>query len=111
MFPPIHGMEASEQTFTGGHGGDDERKQSALPSRARDRRPKWAFRWLGTYDLTATDNGGTRVLLTEVARFKNPLFRVMTRIFGKAKYLDEPLEDLAKNSARPQRFVRHKGRP
>ena len=35
-------------------------------------------------------------VLTEVAEFNNPLFRVMTRIFGQTKYMDEHLEDLAK---------------
>ena len=35
-------------------------------------------------------------VLTEVAEFTNPLFRVMTRIFGQTKYMDEHLEDLAK---------------
>ena len=39
---------------------------------------------------------GARVVLTEVAVFKNPLFRVMTRIFGQTKYMDEHLQDLAK---------------
>ncbi len=34
--------------------------------------------------------------LTEVAEFKNPLFRVMAKIFGQTKYIDEHLEDLAK---------------
>ncbi len=34
--------------------------------------------------------------LTEVAEFKNPLFRVMTKIFGQTKYMDQHLEDLAK---------------
>jgi hypothetical protein len=35
-------------------------------------------------------------VLTEVAEFNNPLFRVMTRIFGQTKYMDEHLEDLTK---------------
>ena len=48
-----------------------------------------------TYEISSAD-GGSRVVLTEVAEFKNPLFRVMTRIFGQTKYMDEHLEDLAK---------------
>lgn len=48
-----------------------------------------------TYDISPND-GGSRVVLTEVASFKNPLFRVMARVFGQTKYLDEHLEDLAR---------------
>lgn len=48
-----------------------------------------------TYEITPVDSG-SRVVPTEVATFKNPLFRVMTRLFGQTKYMDEHLEDLAK---------------
>ncbi len=47
-----------------------------------------------TYDISPHD-GGSRVVRTEVANFRNPLFRVMARVFGQTKYLDENLEDLA----------------
>ncbi|MGH8164399.1 MAG: SRPBCC family protein, partial [Rhodanobacteraceae bacterium] len=98
MLPPIHGQEASKQTF--------ERGVVMTVITSESNPPYHLVRELGdrggpvvgswTYDLTATDSGGTRVLLTEVARFKNPLFRVMTRIFGQTKYIDEHLVDLAK---------------
>jgi hypothetical protein len=47
------------------------------------------------YEISPAD-AGSKVVLTEVAEFKNPLFRVMTRIFGQTKYMDEHLDDLAK---------------
>lgn len=48
-----------------------------------------------TYDISP-EGSGSRVVLTEVATFKNPLFRVMTRLFGQTNYIDEHLQDLAK---------------
>jgi len=39
---------------------------------------------------------GSKIVLTEVVEFKTPLFRVIARIFGQTKYMDEHLEDLAK---------------
>ena len=48
-----------------------------------------------TYEISPA-KGGSTVVLTEVAEMQNPLFRVMTRIFGQTKYIDEHLEDLAK---------------
>jgi hypothetical protein len=40
-----------------------------------------------THEISPAD-GGPKVVLTEVAEFKNPLFRVMTRIFGQTIYID-----------------------
>ena len=48
-----------------------------------------------TCEISPVDTG-SEIVLTEVAEFKNPLLRVMTRIFGQTKYMDEHLEDLAK---------------
>ena len=44
----------------------------------------------------AAPHESSKIVLTEVAEFKNPFFRVMTRIFGQTKYMDEHLKDLAK---------------
>lgn len=48
-----------------------------------------------TYEISPADSG-SKIVLTEKAEFKNPLFRVMTRIFGQTKFMDDHLEDLAK---------------
>jgi hypothetical protein len=57
--------------------------------------PNGPFVGSWTYEISPAD-AGSKVVLTEVAGFKNPLFRVMTRIFGQSKYMDEHIEDLAK---------------
>ena len=40
---------------------------------------------------------GTAVALTENSRMKNPFFRLVVKLFGPTKYMDEHLEDMAKN--------------
>ena len=57
--------------------------------------PNGPFVGSWTYEISPAD-AGSKVVLTEVAGFNNSLFRVMTRIFGQSKYMDEHLEDLAK---------------
>ncbi|HEX4665771.1 MAG TPA: SRPBCC family protein [Chthoniobacterales bacterium] len=98
MLPPVEGKEATLQTFNGGMTMTIITTESTPPShlvRAMgDDGGPFAGSW--TYEITPVD-GGSRVVLTEVAIFKNPLFRVMTRLFGQTKYMDEHLEDLAKN--------------
>ena len=106
MLPPVNGKEATKQTFKGGM------KMTIITAESQP--PRHLVRDLGddsgpflgswTYDLTPND-GGTRVVLTEVAEFKNPLFRVMTRIFGQTKYMDEHLQDLAKKFGETARVM------
>jgi hypothetical protein len=49
-----------------------------------------------TYAITPAASG-SEVSITEKSRMKNPLFRLMTKIFGETKYLDEHLEDIGKH--------------
>ncbi|MBA3544820.1 MAG: SRPBCC family protein [Chthoniobacterales bacterium] len=97
MLPPIKGKEATKQTFKGGMTMTIITAESAPPGhlvRAMgDDGAPFVGSW--TYEISQVEEG-SKVVLTEVAVFKNPLFRVMTRIFGQAKYLDEHLQDLAK---------------
>ncbi len=97
MLPPVKGKEATKQTFKGGMTMTIITEESVPPGhlvRAMgDDGGPFVGSW--TYQISPVEEG-SRVVLTEVAVFKNPLFRVMTRIFGQAKYLDEHLQDLAK---------------
>ncbi|MGI8890246.1 MAG: SRPBCC family protein [Chthoniobacterales bacterium] len=97
MLPPVKGKEATRQTFKGG--------MTMIIITAESTAPTHLVRTLGddggpfagswTYDISPAE-GGSRVVSTEVAKFENPLFRVMTRLFGQTKYMDEHLQDLAK---------------
>ena len=49
-----------------------------------------------TYSINPTANGST-VALTEQSTVPNPFFRLMMTLFGATKYLDEHLQDIAKN--------------
>lgn len=97
MLPPIGGKEATKQTFKGGMTMTivtvNANPPHHLVRQMMDEGGPFAGSW--TYDISPND-GGSSVVLTEVANFKNPLFRVMARVFGQTKYLDEHLEDLAR---------------
>ncbi len=97
MLPPVDGKEATKQTFKGGMVMTIITAESEPPNhlvrQLGDDSGPFVGSW--TYEISPAD-GGSRVVLTEVAVFKNPLFRVMTRLFGQTKYMDEHLEDLAK---------------
>ena len=97
MLPPVNGKEASKQTFKAGMTMTIVTVESVPPHhlvRAMgDDGGPFVGSW--SYEISPVD-GGSKVVLTEVAELKNPLFRVMTRIFGQTKYMDEHLEDLAK---------------
>lgn len=97
ILPPVDGKETTRQTLKGGMVMTIITAESNPPTRLvrqlGDANGPFVGSW--TYDLTPADDG-TQVKLTEVAEFKNPLFRVMTKIFGQTKYIDEHLEDLAK---------------
>jgi hypothetical protein len=49
-----------------------------------------------TYDIQPAGDGST-VALTEKSRMKNPFFRLVVKVFGPTRYMDEHLEDIAKN--------------
>lgn len=97
MLPPVNGKEASRQTFKGGMTMTIVTAESASPHRLvramGDDGGPFVGSW--TYEISPAESG-SKVVLTEEAEFKNPLFRIMTRIFGQTKYMDEHLQDLAK---------------
>jgi uncharacterized protein YndB with AHSA1/START domain len=97
IIEPIDGKEATKQTFKGGMTMTIVTTESAPPNHLvramRDNSGPFAGSW--TYKISATPEGSD-VELTEDAEFKNPIFRVMVRIFGPTKYMDEHLVDLAR---------------
>jgi len=98
MLPPVDGKEATRQTFNG--------KMQMTIVTSESIPPKHLVRSMGdsggpfegswTYDITPTADG-SQVELTEQSEMKNPFFRLMVKIFGPTKYMDEHLEGMAKN--------------
>ncbi len=98
MLPPRKGRETTRQTFKGGMTMTIVTTESVPPGhlvRAMGDNDDGPFVGSWSYEISPVE-GGSRVVLTEVATFKNPIFRVLTRVFGQTKYMDEHLEDLAK---------------
>jgi uncharacterized protein YndB with AHSA1/START domain len=97
MLPSVGGKETTKQSFKGGMVMTIITTESAPPHHLvrtlSDANGPFVGSW--AYEISPAD-AGSKVVLTEVAEFKNPLFRVMTRIFGQTKYMDEHLDDLAK---------------
>jgi uncharacterized protein YndB with AHSA1/START domain len=98
LLPPVDGKEATRQTFNGNMQMTIITSESTPPSHLvrtmGDNNGPFAGSW--TYEITPA-NGGSEVVLTEDSSMKNPLFRLMAKIFGETKYLDEHLEDMAKH--------------
>ena len=66
---------------------------SRLVRRTRDEGDHFEGAWI--YDIAAQP-GGCRVVLTEDSDVKSAMFRVMSRIFGQTKYMDQHLIDLGR---------------
>lgn len=95
--PPVDGHEATRQTMRG----------SSMPMTivtTESTRPSRLVRTIGgdkhvffsgswTYDITTTPEG-CQVRLTEDAEISMPVFRLLAKLFGPTKYLDEHLLDL-----------------
>jgi uncharacterized protein YndB with AHSA1/START domain len=96
MLPSVGGKETTKQSFKGGIVMIIITAESAPPHHLvrtlGDENGPFVGSW--TYEISPAD-AGSKIVLTEVAEFKNPLFRVMIRIFGQTKYIDEHLEDRA----------------
>jgi uncharacterized protein YndB with AHSA1/START domain len=98
MLPPVDGKEATRQTFKG------NMQMTIITSESTP--PKHLVRSMGdvggpfegswTYDISPTADG-SQVVLTEQSEMKNPFFRLMVKIFGPTKYMDEHLQGMAKN--------------
>ncbi len=98
ILPPIDGKEATRQYFKGNMQMTIVTSESTPPShlvrRMGDNNGPFAGSW--TYEIKPT-NSGCDVVLTEDSHMKNPLFRLMSKIFGETKYLDEHLADMGKH--------------
>jgi len=98
LLPPIDGKEATRQTFKG------NLQMTILTAESRP--PHHLVRSMGdvdgpfvgswTYAITPAGKG-CEVALTEQSQVKNPVTRLMMKLFGATKYMDEHLQDLAKH--------------
>lgn len=98
MLPPIDGKEATKQTFNGGMTMTIVTAESSPPTHLVRAMGDASGPMIGswTYEISpATD--GSHVMLTEEATFRNPIFRLMVKIFGPTKHMDEHLVDLGKH--------------
>jgi uncharacterized protein YndB with AHSA1/START domain len=96
ILAPIDGKEATKQTFEGAMTMTIVTEESAPPNHlVRAMRDMNGSPFVGswTYKISATPDGSD-VALTENAEFNNPIFRLMVRIFGPTKYIDDHLVDL-----------------
>ena len=98
MLPPVDGKEVSRQTMDGNMVMTVVTTESSPPNRLvrtmGDDKAPFSGSWI--YDITPTADG-SRVVLTEDATVPNPLFRLLVRVSGPAKYLDQHLRDLARH--------------
>ena len=97
MLPPIDGKEATRQTFKGNMAMTIITSESTPPSRLvrsmGDIGGPFEGSW--TYEISPTAEG-SQVVLTEQMTMKNAFYRLMARLFGQTKYMDEHLEGMAK---------------
>lgn len=98
MLPPLDGKEASRQTMDGNMVMTVITTESSPPNRLvrtiGDRNGPFSGSW--SYEITPTADGA-QVVLTEEATVPNPIFRLLVKIAGPTKYLDEHLVDLAQH--------------
>ncbi len=99
MLAPIEGKERSRQIFKGGMDMIITTTESSPPSHLvralGDMDGPFSGSW--TYGIVTTPDGGSQVALTEQSEIPNPFFRLMVKIFGPTKYMDQHLEDLAQH--------------
>ena len=99
LLPPIDGKPATRQTFNGKMQMTIVTSESEPPHRLvrsmGDTDGPFVGSW--TYDIKPTGEGGSTVALTEQSQLKNPFFRLVVKWFGPTKYMDQHLEDMAKN--------------
>jgi uncharacterized protein YndB with AHSA1/START domain len=98
VLPPIDGKEATRQTFKGNMQMTIVTSESTPPNRLVRSMGDIGGPFIGswTYDIKPAPDG-SEVALTEKSEMKNPFFRLMVKLLGPTKYIDEHLEDLAKN--------------
>jgi hypothetical protein len=99
MLPPIDGKEATKQTSKDGTAMTIVTTESLPPThllRIVHDVSGNAFSGSWTYEITPTTHG-CEVALTEKSYIKNPISRLIVRIFGSTRYVDQHLVDLAKH--------------
>ena len=98
MLPPVDGKEATRQTFKGNMQMTIITSESAPPKHLvrsmGDNSGPFEGSW--TYDISPTPEG-SQVVLTEQMTMNNAFFRLMARLFGQTKHIDEHLEGMAKH--------------
>ena len=97
ILPPIDGKEATRQTFKGNMTMTIITTESTPPKHLvrsmGDAGGPFEGSWI--YDITPTPDG-SQVVLTEQSTANSAVFRLMIKIFGATKYMDEHLEGMAK---------------
>jgi uncharacterized protein YndB with AHSA1/START domain len=98
VLPPVDGKEATRQTFKG------NMQMTIITTESMP--PKHLVRSMGdiggpfegswTYEISPTADG-SEIVLTEQATMNNAFFRLMVKLFGPTKYIDEHLGDMAKH--------------
>lgn len=95
---PREGRETTLQTFKGGMRmtiiTTESVPASKLVRTMADEKGPFVGSW--SYEISPQPDGA-RVALTERAEVANPVFRVLMRLFGQTKYMDEHLVDLGKH--------------
>jgi uncharacterized protein YndB with AHSA1/START domain len=97
MLPPIDGKEATRQTFKGNMTmtivTSDSNPPKHLVRSMGDSGGPFEGSWI--YDITPTADG-SEVVLTEQSTMNSAFFRLMAKLFSPTKYMDQHLEDMAK---------------
>ncbi|MGZ5564331.1 MAG: SRPBCC family protein [Chthoniobacterales bacterium] len=98
MLAPIDGKEATREYFKGKMQMTVITSESTPPTHLvrtiGDNNTPFSGSW--TYEIKPA-NGGSEVTLTEKSHIKNPFFRLMIKIFGATKYMDEHLQGMAEH--------------
>ncbi|HEY6111553.1 MAG TPA: SRPBCC family protein [Chthoniobacterales bacterium] len=97
--PPIAGKEAMKQTFRGGTTLIIVTTESLAPTHLiRTVRTAVGNSFSGswTYDITPL-NDGCDVVLTEKSYIANPMLRLIMRLSGSTRHIDQHLVDLARH--------------
>jgi uncharacterized protein YndB with AHSA1/START domain len=95
ILPAVNGHAASRQTFANGMTMTIVTSESMPPRHLTRAIEEDYGPFIGswTYDITPQGQG-SRVVLTEQADWRNPVFRLVVRIRGRTRDLDEHLKDL-----------------
>ena len=98
LLPPIEGKQATRQTFKGNMQMTITTSESVPPSRLVRSMGDIGGPFVGSWSYLITPTPeGSQVALTEDSEMKNPFARMVVKLFGPTKYMDEHLEDMAKH--------------